>query len=436
LIIDGLFFQQASVRHKELLTLLADGVRVVGCSSMGALRAAELYPFGMEGYGWVFESYRDGIIEADDEVGMVHGAAEDGYPVFVDALVNIRHTLEKAIDVGLLSPSIAAELITAARATPFTMRSWGRLLGRIGASDNGHLVERLRSLRVDIKHDDAVLALHRILAEPAGNITRPGPPPTVWSERWRQQWAPTTSVEPASADRGGVLAVEVSDLDVLSMLSVCANDRWAYVPALEQVAAWYWELRHPGSGETVRCRAAHAVADMACPSYRRALETVAHRYALATGVIDKSGFPEAVSSQWLTAEESHLPLDPIAISAKVTTRTLCFAQSLPAIQHFLDLMQTDPRLPEWRAMTAEALLTRDELARQKPHLNLSRPDPTQLRRIFALRWGVEVDRIELADRGLLTENAFYHAGTLFAVAAADDKLPHIEVGPLGREPAS
>lgn len=56
LIVDGLFFQQPSVRHKELLTLMADGVRVVGSSSMGALRAAELHPFGMEGYGWVFET--------------------------------------------------------------------------------------------------------------------------------------------------------------------------------------------------------------------------------------------------------------------------------------------------------------------------------------------------------------------------------------------
>ncbi|ORB89574.1 hypothetical protein LAUMK42_04766 [Mycobacterium persicum] len=67
LIIDGLFFQHPSVRHKELLTLIADGIRVVGSSSMGALRAAELHPFGMKGYGWVFESYRSGLLDADDQ---------------------------------------------------------------------------------------------------------------------------------------------------------------------------------------------------------------------------------------------------------------------------------------------------------------------------------------------------------------------------------
>jgi hypothetical protein len=162
------------------------------------------------------------------------------------------------------------------------------------------------------------------------------------------------------------------------------------------------------------------------------LETIAHRYALATGFIDKLGFPEEVSSQWLTeAESKQWQHDQVAISAAVTTRTLCFAQSLPAVQHFLHLLRTDSRLPEWRVMTATALILRDELARKKPQLNLSRPDATQLRRIFAIRWGVEADRIELANRGLYTENAFYQAGTLFAVAAADGKLPEIEVGRLG-----
>ncbi|NLP96247.1 hypothetical protein HGO75_07940 [Mycobacterium tuberculosis] len=125
LIVDGLFFQQPSVRHKELLTLMADGVRVVGSSSMGALRAAELHPFGMEGYGWVFESYRDGVLEADDEVGVVHGDADDGYPVFVDALVNMRHTLARAVATGVVCSELAERIIETARATPFTMRTWG-----------------------------------------------------------------------------------------------------------------------------------------------------------------------------------------------------------------------------------------------------------------------------------------------------------------------
>ncbi|WP_204080917.1 TfuA-like protein [Mycobacterium riyadhense] len=428
LIVDGLFFQHASVRHKELLTLMADGIRVVGSSSMGALRAAELHPFGMEGYGWVFEGYRDGVLEADDEVGMVHGDAQDGYPVFVDALVNIRQTAARAVESGLLSAPLAHQLIESARSTPFTMRTWHRLLDAVGAPES--LAGPLKALRIDIKHSDAVLALNEIVRGPRNVAVRPGPPPTIWSERWRQRWAPPSPV--AVTGRDGEAIVDVLDVDVLALLSICANDRWAYLPALEQVAAWHWSLLHPGEEGSVRERASHAVNEVTADTYERALETVAHQYAIATGMIDESGFPESVRSQWLTADENEtLRDDPIAISARLATRTLFFARSLPAIQHFLDLLRDDPRLPEWRALAAQALARRDELARQKPHLNLRRPDPAQLKVLFGKRWGTPVDRIELAQRGLMTEDSFYNAATLFAVAAADDQLPSFQVGILG-----
>ena len=52
-IIDGQFGQSLSVTPKEILALIDSGVSVVGASSMGALRAAELDSFGMKGVGWV-----------------------------------------------------------------------------------------------------------------------------------------------------------------------------------------------------------------------------------------------------------------------------------------------------------------------------------------------------------------------------------------------
>ena len=45
---------------------------------MGALRAAELHAFGMRGVGRIFEAFRDGELEDDDEVAVVHGPAEPG----------------------------------------------------------------------------------------------------------------------------------------------------------------------------------------------------------------------------------------------------------------------------------------------------------------------------------------------------------------------
>ncbi|HEY0580591.1 MAG TPA: TfuA-like protein, partial [Chloroflexota bacterium] len=53
-IIDGYFERMPAVWHKEILWAMAEGVHVFGSSSMGALRAAELAPFGMTGVGDIF----------------------------------------------------------------------------------------------------------------------------------------------------------------------------------------------------------------------------------------------------------------------------------------------------------------------------------------------------------------------------------------------
>src|SRR4051812_27007288 len=58
-LIDGVFQSTASVWHRELLAALDNGVTVIGASSMGALRAAELHPHGMIGEGLIYEWYRD-----------------------------------------------------------------------------------------------------------------------------------------------------------------------------------------------------------------------------------------------------------------------------------------------------------------------------------------------------------------------------------------
>ena len=48
-IVDGYFEGALSVWHKEILWAMAEGIHVFGSASMGALRAAELHPFGMVG---------------------------------------------------------------------------------------------------------------------------------------------------------------------------------------------------------------------------------------------------------------------------------------------------------------------------------------------------------------------------------------------------
>ena len=79
MLIDGLFDASPAVRHKELLQLMARGVPVIGAASMGALRAAELAPFGMIGVGRIFTAYAAGALVGDDEVALLHGPEELGW---------------------------------------------------------------------------------------------------------------------------------------------------------------------------------------------------------------------------------------------------------------------------------------------------------------------------------------------------------------------
>ena len=83
------------------------GIAVFGASSMGALRAAELHEFGMVGVGQIFEMFRDGVLEDDDEVALQHGPEELNYLPVSEPLVNIRATLKHAFEEGVIENQTA-----------------------------------------------------------------------------------------------------------------------------------------------------------------------------------------------------------------------------------------------------------------------------------------------------------------------------------------
>lgn len=111
-IVDGVFERVPSVWHKEVLFALERGVTVLGSSSMGALRAAELDVFGMEGVGRVYALVASGVLD-DDDVAVAHASAEDGHRPLSTALVNIRVSLAAAVDAGVIDEALAAELVAA-----------------------------------------------------------------------------------------------------------------------------------------------------------------------------------------------------------------------------------------------------------------------------------------------------------------------------------
>jgi hypothetical protein len=127
-IIDGYFERVPAVWHKEILWAMSEGVHVFGSASMGALRAAELVSFGMVGVGAIFEAYRDGVLEDDDEVALVHGRPEDDYRAGSDPMVNIRATLARAGAEGILGGPARALLQRTAKELFYPERSYARIL--------------------------------------------------------------------------------------------------------------------------------------------------------------------------------------------------------------------------------------------------------------------------------------------------------------------
>jgi hypothetical protein len=127
-IIDGYFQGVPAVWHKEILWAMAQGIHVFGSASMGALRAAELAQFGMVGVGRIFEAYRNGTLEDDDEVAVIHGQAGTGYAAVSEALVNIRYTLLQAEQLGVISAATRDALIDRGKQLFHYQRSYERLL--------------------------------------------------------------------------------------------------------------------------------------------------------------------------------------------------------------------------------------------------------------------------------------------------------------------
>jgi hypothetical protein len=177
-IVDGYFHRVPSVLHKEILWAIAQGIRLYGAASMGALRAAELERFGMIGVGSIFEEFRDGTLSDDDEVAVAHGPAEAGYLVGSEAMVNTRATLKEALRAGIVTAALADRLTGISKDTFYPRRTWERLLEDAEATGVSEgelrlLAEWLPRGRVDRKRLDAVEMLRRIAADRAAQ--RPAP---------------------------------------------------------------------------------------------------------------------------------------------------------------------------------------------------------------------------------------------------------------------
>jgi hypothetical protein len=172
-IVDGTFFHAPAVLHREILFALERGVRVLGAASIGALRAAELDRFGMEGVGAIYRAYRTGTLESDDEVAVLHRSAAEAYRPLTEALVTIRHNLSLARRRGVISPSAAAAALRTARRLHFTRRTQAALRGAVPADERAAFARFLECEAVDLKRRDARLLVRTIARRVAGRAPWP-----------------------------------------------------------------------------------------------------------------------------------------------------------------------------------------------------------------------------------------------------------------------
>jgi hypothetical protein len=163
-IVDGVFMSESAVGHREILSLLQSGIKVIGGSSMGALRAAELSDFGMIGVGKVYEMYASGAIDGDDEVALVFNP--ETLEAMSEPLVNIRLTISKAAAKDVISEAEANELVGEMKAVYFPERSYSLLLGKarkvLGRNRARRLKEFVGKNAKDLKKSDALMVIATI----------------------------------------------------------------------------------------------------------------------------------------------------------------------------------------------------------------------------------------------------------------------------------
>ena len=153
-IIDGVFHQNSSVGHKEILNVINNGITVIGSSSMGALRASELDSLGMIGIGYVYEQYATGKVASDDDVAVMLDS--ESLEALSEPLINMDYVFTNAVNENIITQDEKDELIKIAKSTFYPKRNYSQTLNESDLDDEtkGQLINFIRT-SVDIKKEDA-----------------------------------------------------------------------------------------------------------------------------------------------------------------------------------------------------------------------------------------------------------------------------------------
>jgi hypothetical protein len=151
-IIDGEFYQSLAVSPKEILVGLRAGRHVIGGSSMGALRAAEMDVHGMVGVGQIYLWYRAGIVTRDDDVALLFGSPDIGsYRCTTVPMVNVLWAVREFKRLDLLPLPSRRRVTAAARRIHWADRNWPGICEAAGLNDDER--ETIRAWSRDPDHD-------------------------------------------------------------------------------------------------------------------------------------------------------------------------------------------------------------------------------------------------------------------------------------------
>lgn len=163
-IIDGVFHQNSSVGHKEILNVMKQGIKVYGASSMGALRSSELDTLGMCGIGYVYSQYASGEVDSDDDVAVMLDS--ETLEALSEPLINMKYVFTNAADENIITEEEKNELLAIAKKTFYPKRNYAQTLSS-SSLDNDKKDKLIDFIRTspDIKKEDAKKLLYHIKDE-------------------------------------------------------------------------------------------------------------------------------------------------------------------------------------------------------------------------------------------------------------------------------
>lgn len=153
-IVDGTFDEGLSVWHKEILYALTKQVEVLGASSMGALRAAECFHFGMRPIGTIAQNFIEGVYDDDSVVAVTHGPLELGSMPLTESLVDVWASLDLISEKKLLPNDIINRIAENAESTFFKDRNLASLF--VGLKNVDEVKATYLKHKVSLKTKEAI----------------------------------------------------------------------------------------------------------------------------------------------------------------------------------------------------------------------------------------------------------------------------------------